>query len=125
MDNTTSSVLKNKDRVVGRVGANIKEETIDVSLITVGEVLYKSVVGATGRLAPKLTWYEKLVTSKEKRELAVMVGIYILLQAVKTKYRHYIIDAVSAYINFELQKKLVGGLSQDALDNMFSKLEKK
>jgi len=109
---------------VAKVTENVKQETVDVALINVGEIVFNMGGSVVERFAPKLTWYEKIFTSKEKRELAVMVGTYVAIQAVKMKYNHYIIDAVSAYLNFEMQKKLLGGLNQETLDKLFSKFEK-
>lgn len=106
------------------VAGNVQQETVDVALINIGEIIYNMGGSVVERFAPKLTWYEKVFTSKEKRELAMLVGTYVAMQAVKLKYRHYLIDAVSAYLNFELQRKLLGGLSQETLDKLFAKFEK-
>lgn len=104
---------------------NVKEESIDVSLITVGRLVYVNLEEVISRFVPKLTWYEKLFTSRSKREIAQLVGVYIALQALRTKYDHYLIQAVTAHINFELQTKLIGGVSQEVIDKIFTKLESK
>ena len=108
-----------------KIVSNVKQETVDVSLITVGKIVYTNGYDLVARFTPKLKWYEKLFVGKEKREIAELVGAYIAIQIIKTKYSHYIIDAVSAYINFQLQSKLMGGVNQEVIDKMFSKLEKK
>jgi len=108
-----------------KITKNVKQETVDVSLITVGRIVYTNGYDLVARFTPKLKWYEKLFVSKTKREIAELVGTYIALQVIKTKYNHYLIDAVSAYINFELQSRLMGGVNQEVIDKMFSKLETK
>ncbi len=108
-----------------KIVKNVKQETIDVGLLTVGKLIYVNMEAVLVKIAPKLKWYEKLFTSKEKRELATLVGAYIALQAIRTKYDHYLIQAVTAHINFEFQSKLVGGISQETIDKIFTKLETK
>ena len=102
---------------------DVKEETIDVAQITLGKILYTNGVVLASRFVPQLKWYEKLFTSSKKREVALLVGSYVAIKVMQRKYSHYILDSISAYINFQLQTELLGGVTQDTLDKLFSKFE--
>jgi len=104
---------------------NVKNETTDVAMITIGKLIYVNGGELIGRFVPKLTWYEKLFTSSKKRELALLVGTYVAIKAIETRYQHYLLASVSAYINFQLQTELLGGVTQETLDKIFSKFEAK
>ena len=104
---------------------NVKSETTDVAMITIGKLIYTNGGELIGRFIPKLKWYEKLLTSSKKRELALLVGTYVAIKAIETKYQHYLLASVSAYINFQLQTELLGGVTQETLDKIFSKFEAK
>ena len=103
---------------------SVKDETVDVAQITIGKLIYTNGTGIVASFIPKLKWYEKLLTSSKKRELALLVGTYVAIKAVQTKYDHYLLQSVSAYINFQLQTELLGGVTQDTLDQLFSKFER-
>ena len=111
------------DSTVANIATDVKDETVDVAQITIGKLLYTNGVELIGRVVPQLTWYEKLFTSSKKRELAVLIGTYIAIKAIQTKYNHYTLSSISAYINFQLQTELLGGVSQNTLDKLFTKLE--
>ncbi len=111
------------DGTVANIANEVKDETMDVAQITLGRILYTNGVELVGRAVPKLTWYEKLFTSSKKRELALLIGTYIAIKAVQTKYNHYALSSISAYINFQFQTELLGGVSQGTLDKLFTKLE--
>ena len=105
-------------------GTAIADETVDVAKINVGKIVYGNLRGVATQFMPKLKWYEKLFVSAEKRELAELLAVYGVLHLVKTKYSHYLIDAVTMYINMNLQTKLIGSIDIAELDNIF-KLPKK
>ncbi len=121
----------NKENKMGRFdnGAvaqtveNVKNETTDVAMITIGKLIYTNGGEVIARFVPTLKWYEKLLTSSKKRELALLVGTYVAIKLVQTKYDHYLLQSVSAYINFQLQTELLGGVTQETLDKLFSKFE--
>ena len=108
---------------VAQTVENVKNETTDVAMITIGKLIYTNGGEVIARFMPTLKWYEKLLTSSKKRELALLIGTYVAIKAVQTKYDHYLLASVSAYINFQLQTELLGGVTQDTLDKIFSKFE--
>ena len=111
------------DSTVAKVAQSVKEETVDVAQITIGKLIYTNGGEIVARFTPQLKWYEKLFTSAKKRELALLVGTYVAIKLVQSKYDHYLLQSVSAYINFQLQTELLGGVTQDTLDKLFSKFE--
>ena len=113
----------NESSAMSETVQKVKDETVDVAQITVGKLIYTNGSDVIARFAPKLKWYEKLFTSSKKRELALLVGTYIAIKAVQTRYDHYLLQSVSAYINFQLQTELLGGVTQATLDKLFSKFE--
>lgn len=123
--------IEYKDKDMGRfengstIIASAKDETVDVAQITIGKVIYTTSVGMLGNIKViQLKWYEKLFTSAKKRELAQLVATYVAIKLIQTKYDHYLLQSVSAYINFQLQTELLGGMTQGTLDKLFSKFEK-
>ena len=104
---------------VKSASTEMMSESIDVAKINVGKVVYSNAKVLLGTYLPKATWYEKLFVAKEKREIAELMAVYGALHILKTKYSHYIIDAVTAYINLELQTKLIGSINVTDLDNIF------
>ena len=111
------------DSTIGNTVQSVKEETVDVAQITIGKLIYTNSSEIVARFVPKLKWYEKLFTSSKKRELALLVGTYVAIKVTQTRYDHYLLQSVSAYINFQLQTELLGGVTQDTLDKLFSKFE--
>ena len=97
----------------------IMNESVDVAKINIGKIVYKNARILLTSYLPKVTWYEKLMVGKDKRELAELMAVYGLLHILKTKYTHYLIDAVTSYINLELQTKLIGSVNVKDLDNIF------
>jgi len=119
--------MSSLDKAKGTVDTASKavmEETVDVSKIQLGKIIYNNLKGVAVRFMPTLTWYEKIFVSKEKRDTAELLAVYGVLHMVKTRYSHYAIDAVTMYINMELQTKLIGSINVGDLDNIF-KLPKK
>jgi hypothetical protein len=114
--NTTKNEIK---EVAGTASKAIMEESVDVAKINVGKIVYNNARILFQTYLPKTSWYEKLLVSKEKRELAELMAVYGLLHILKTKYSHYLIDAVTSYINLELQTKLIGSVNVKDLDNIF------
>jgi len=109
--------------IVDKTVNNVKQETTDVAMITIGKLIYVNGGEIVARFVPKLKWYEKLLTSSKKRELALLIGTYVAIKAVQSKYDHYLLSSVSAYINFQLQTELLGGVTQETLDKIFSRFE--
>lgn len=103
----------------------IASESVDVAKINVGKVVYNNARILFQQYLPSVSWYHKLLVSKEKRELAELMAVYGILHILKTKYSHYLIDAVTAYINLELQTKLIGSINVRDLDNIFKLPESK
>ncbi len=117
--------IPEEETMVEQIKHEVKQETLDMAQVTVGKIVFENGSMFLAKFAPKLSWYEKLLTSKEKREVAMLVGSYIAIKAAQTKYNHYILDCLSTYLNFEMQQRLVGGLSSDVLEKIFTKLEAK
>ena len=113
------SFNKTKETVNG-AGSAIMDETVDVAKLNVGKVVYSNLRGVAERFLPTVSWYEKLFMSKEKRALAELLAVYGILHLVKTKYSHYVLDAVTMYINLELQTKLIGSIDVSELENIFA-----
>jgi len=86
---------------------NIKTETIDEAQVQVGRVIYQNAKTLLVDFIPQPTWYEKLLTTDTKRELATLLVVYGLLHFIKSKYSHYAFDALTMYINRELQEKVL------------------
>ena len=122
--NKENKMARFDNGAVAQTVENVKNETTDVAQITIGKLIYTNGGEVIARFVPKLTWYEKLLTSSKKRELALLVGTYVAIKLVQTKYDHYLLQSVSAYINFQLQTELLGGVTQETLDKLFSKFEK-
>lgn len=101
------------------IGSSMLSESVDIAKINVGKIVYSNAKVLLSSYLPKATWYEKLLTSKDKRELAELMAVYGLLHIIKSKYSHYLIDAVTAYLNLELQTKLIGSVNIQDLDNIF------
>ena len=120
----SSNTTRFDNGTAGDIIRDIKTETIDVAMITIGKLLYTNGVLLIAGVVPQLKWYEKLFTSAKKRELAALVGAYIALKVIQQKYDHYMLQSVSAYINFQLQTELLGGVSEDTIGKLFSKFEK-
>lgn len=120
--NTTKNGIK---EMTGTASKAIMEESVDVAKINVGKIVYNNARILFQTYLPKTSWYEKLLISKEKRELAELMAVYGLLHILKTKYSHYLIDAVTSYINLELQTKLIGSVNVKDLDNIFKLPESK
>ena len=121
----TDEIKYKAPKMVEQIKHEVKQETLDMAQVTVGKIVFENGSMFLAKFAPKLSWYEKLLTSKEKREVAILVGSYIAIKAAQTKYNHYILDCLSTYLNFEMQQRLVGGLSSDVLEKIFTKLEEK
>ena len=114
--NTTKSVIVETTKTASTA---IMNESIDVAKINVGKLVYNNVKILLAAYIPQPTWYQKLFISKDKRELAELIAVYGMLHIIKTKYSHYVIDAVTSYINLELQTKLVGSINVRDLENVF------
>lgn len=113
---------KTKEQVTNTVrtaSTSIMNESIDVAKINVGKVVYSNAKVLLKTYLPKASWYERILVSQEKRELAELMAVYGLLHVLKTKYEHYLIDAVTSYLNLELQTKLIGSVNVKDLDNIF------
>lgn len=114
--NTTKNEIKN---VVTGASSNIANETLDMAKINIGKIIYSNVRVMFDAYVPKPSFIKKLLVGKEKLEVAELLAVYGLLHIAKTKYSHYLIDAVTSYINFELQNKLIGSINIKDLDNIF------
>jgi hypothetical protein len=114
--NTTKNTAK---EVAATASLAIMNESVDVAKINVGKVIYSNARILLAQYMPKVSWYQKLIISKDKRELAELMAVYGLLHILKTRYSHYILDAVTSYINLELQTKLIGSINVKDLDNIF------
>ena len=116
--------FENDKSMVAEMASGAKTETIEIAQITIGKMIYVNSTELIARFVPKLKWYEKLLTSKKKREIIVMIGTYVAIKAVQTKYDHYLLQSVTSYINYQLQTELIGGMTQETLDKIFSRFEK-
>ena len=104
---------------ISSASSAVMEETVDVAKINVGKVVYNNAKIVLKTYLPKVSWYERILVSSEKREIAELMAVYGLLHILKTKYDHYLLDAVTSYINLELQTKLIGSVNVKDLDNIF------
>jgi len=116
--------FENDSSTVAEMANGVKNETIEIAQITIGKMIYVNSTELIARFVPKLKWYEKLLTSKKKREIIVMIGTYVAIKAVQTKYDHYLLQSITSYINYQLQTELIGGMTQETLDKIFSRFEK-
>lgn len=114
-----STTKTNVTETVRSASTSIMNESVDVAKINVGKIVFNNVKVLLSTYIPQPTWYQKIFISKDKRDLAELIAVYGLLHILKTKYSHYLIDAVTSYINLELQTKLIGSINVRDLENVF------
>lgn len=114
-----STTKTNVTETVRSASTSIMNESVDVAKINVGKIVFNNVKVLLSTYIPQPTWYQKIFISKDKRDLAELIAVYGLLHILKTKYSHYLIDAVTSYINLELQTRLVGSINVRDLENVF------
>lgn len=114
-----STTKTNVTETVRSASTSIMNESVDVAKINVGKIVFNNVKVLLSTYIPQPTWYQKIFISKDKRDLAELIAVYGLLHILKTKYSHYLIDAVTSYINLELQTRLIGSINVRDLENVF------
>lgn len=114
-----STTKTNVTETARSASTSIMNESVDVAKINVGKIVFNNVKVLLSTYLPQPTWYQKIFISKDKRDLAELIAVYGLLHILKTKYSHYLIDAVTSYINLELQTKLIGSINVRDLENVF------
>ena len=97
-------------------GTNMAEETLEVSKITTGRIAYNNAKALLAPIMPKIKWYEKMFTDGKRRELTEMLMVYTAIHMFKHKFDNYATDAITKYINYELQNKFLGSFDMDFND---------
>lgn len=108
------------NKVVKTTGDNVINETVEVSKITTGRIAYNNARLLLKPIMPKVKWYEKLFVNSKKRELVEMLIVYTAVHMFKHKFDNYATDAITKYINYELQTNVLGSIKGVDFDNLFN-----
>ena len=113
-------------KTIKKTGSAVVEETIEVSKITTGRIAYNNAKVLLKPIMPRIKWYEKLFTDGKRRELTEMLIVYTAVHMFKHKFDNYATDAITKYINYELQDKFLGSMTGNIdFNNLFGISEKK
>ncbi len=116
--------METLNKTLKQTGSKMVEETIEVSKITTGRIAYLNVKHLLAPIIPKVKWYEKLFTDGKHRELTEMLMVYTAIHMFKHKFDNYTTDAITKYINYELQNKFLGSFTGTNFNNLFNMEEK-
>jgi len=108
------------NKTLKKTGSNMMEETVEVSKITTGRIAYQNAKKLLAPIMPKVAWYEKLFTNGERRELTEMLMVYTAVHMFKHKFDNYATDAITKYINYELQNKFLGSFTDINFNDLFN-----
>jgi hypothetical protein len=109
--NTKINTPKDKTNMQESIKQNVVSETLSNAKLQVGKVIYTNARRAFARFLPKFSLVEKLFVSKEKRQAAEYVAMYAILHLVRSKYDHYALDCLTAYLNHEMQSSILGAIA--------------
>ncbi len=111
----------NTDGITDATNDMMAESKVSATLIS-GEALLDNIETLADKFAlSRLTWWQKLSITKKNRELAVTIGTYVIVHAIKTggfgltKYRvnHKALDYVTLAANQRILKAMVTSLGVD------------
>ena len=111
----------NTDGITEATNDMMAESKVSATLIS-GEALLDNIETLADKFAlSRLTWWQKLSLTKKNRELAVTLGTYVIVHAIKTggfgltKYRvnHKALDYVTLAANQRILKAMVTSLGVD------------
>lgn len=106
--------------LAGNLKHNILSESEKNAQLQVGKFLVEGAAKAGAHFMPKFTLIEKLTMSKAKRETVVLVAVYFGVHFARTKYDHYSLQAISAYINHKLMDSAIGHLDAAIFEKLFA-----
>lgn len=120
--NVKGKTMKN---ITDTIRNNVTEESLDMVQVHIGRTIYDLAKTHAAPLLPKFTWYEKLFTSKAKRETATLLAVYLGMHLLRTKIDHYALECLTVYINYELQATAFGTLNATVLNKLLTAPEVK
>lgn len=122
---TNSTTIKPKKEskmknITDTIRNNVTEETLDMVQVHIGRTIYDLAKTHAAPLLPKFTWYEKLFTSKAKRDTATLLAVYIGMHLLRTKFDHYALECLTVYVNYELQATAFGTLNSEVINKLLT-----
>jgi len=114
--NVIADVFENVKEGAGEAAKNILTESETSTALITGEILLENIETLADKLILKnLSWWQRLTITKQNKELAVTIGTYAIVHAIKTggfgltKYRinHTILDFITLAANQKLLKAIV------------------
>lgn len=114
--NVIADVFENVKEGAGEAAKNILTESETSTALITGEILLENIETLADKLILKnLSWWQRLTITKQNKELAVTIGTYAIVHAIKTggfgltKYRinHTILDFITLAANQKLLKAVV------------------
>ena len=112
--------MKTLNKQLTQTGSDRIEETLEVSNITTGRIAYQNAKKLLTPIMPKIKWYEKLFIGSKKKELTEMLMVYTAVHMFKHKFDNYATDAITKYINYELQTKFLGNFKGVDFNDIFN-----
>lgn len=114
--NVIADVFENVKEGAGEAAKNILTESETSTALITGEILLENIETLADKLILKnLSWWQRLTITKQNKELAVTIGTYAIVHAIKTggfgltKYRinHTVLDFITLAANQKLLKAIV------------------
>ena len=114
--NVIADVFENVKEGAGEAAKNILTESETSTALITGEILLENIETLADKLILKnLNWWQRLTITKQNKELAVTIGTYAIVHAIKTggfgltKYRinHTVLDFITLAANQKLLKAVV------------------
>ena len=114
--NVIADVFENVKEGAGEAAKNILTESETSTALITGEILLENIETLADKLILKnLSWWQRLTITKQNKELAVTIGTYAIVHAIKTggfgltKYRinHTVLDFITLAANQKLLKAVV------------------
>lgn len=114
--NVITDMFENVKEGAGEAAKNILTESETSTALITGEILLENIETLADKLILKnLSWWQRLTITKQNKELAVTIGTYAIVHAIKTggfgltKYRinHTILDFITLAANQKLLKAVV------------------
>ena len=114
--NVITDVFENVKEGAGEAAKNILTESETSTALITGEILLENIETLADKLILKnLSWWQRLTITKQNKELAVTIGTYAIVHAIKTggfgltKYRinHTVLDFITLAANQKLLKAVV------------------
>lgn len=123
--NNVTSNQKETKTMKDKIQENLITDSTNAAQLQAGRILYTTTVKLLAPVLPKFAWYKKLFMSSSKREAAVLLAVLGMLHLVRGKYDHYAFEAITLYINYELQSHMVdlGGAELQKLLKLPTKVE--